>query len=136
VRSSFNCYSSQLTISKARHYPLLLDDVVNKTNNPNLVVLTERFLFDQLFPDSSVPGTEIHPSQLPCITGNTFVYHSAITTFYAPSNYSGEGGMYRERIRANPLWKKGDIHAPRYDCVLIKYDPNLKGFPGLRVACL
>jgi hypothetical protein len=36
--------------------------------------------------------------------------------------------MYRERIRATPLWKKD---APRYDCVLVENDP---GFAELRVA--
>jgi hypothetical protein len=42
--------------------------------------------------------------------------------------------MYRERIRATPLWKKGDIAAPRYDCVLINKDASLSGFRGMLIA--
>lgn len=111
-------------------------DVAKHTNNLDLVILTRHFLFDQLDPDSAIPGIDIHPSELPHISGNTFIYHSAIATYYAPSNYSGEGGMYRERMRATPLWKKGEIHGPRYDCALIENDPDLAGFAGLRVARL
>lgn len=44
--------------------------------------------------------------------------------------------MYRERIRANPWWMKGEISAPRYDCVLVENNPNLPGLEGLLVGQL
>jgi hypothetical protein len=48
--------------------------------------------------------------------------------------------MYRERIRATRLWKKGEIEGPRYDCVLINNESEstaaLTGFAGLSVARL
>jgi hypothetical protein len=119
----------------ARGYPQLLSAVADKVNASDLVLLTRQFLFDQLYPND-IPGSQVHTSRLPWISGSTSVYHSAVATFYAPSNYSGEGGMYRERIRATPLWKKGEIAAPRHDCVLVENDPDVAGFAGLRVARL
>jgi hypothetical protein len=66
------------------------------------------------------------------------VYTSAISTFRAPSDLSGIGGMRRERIRATPTWKKGSAaSAPasaRYDCVFVNTDPAANGFLGLDVA--
>lgn len=61
------------------------------------------------------------------------VFHSAISTYYAPSDLSGIGGMHRERIRATPSWKKGP---GRYDCVFVETggDDDLVGFRGLHVA--
>jgi hypothetical protein len=53
--------------------------------------------------------------------------------FYAPSDLSGIGGMYRERIRATPSWNKGDIDAPRYDCVLVEVGSSLSPMHGLLV---
>lgn len=48
-------------------------------------------------------------------------YNSAVATFYAPSDYSGIGGMRKERIRAVSCWR--GVH-PRFDTVLLK--PNSK----------
>ena len=59
------------------------------------------------------------------------VFHSAVSTYYAPSDLSGIGGMHCERIRATPSWKRGP---GQYDCVFIDKDPDLDGFCGLHVA--
>ncbi|KAJ7482439.1 hypothetical protein FB451DRAFT_1170305 [Mycena latifolia] len=47
--------------------------------------------------------------------GRITVHHSAIARFYAPSDLGGAGGMYHERIRANPNWRG----YPRRDTVLV-----------------
>lgn len=122
-------------ITLARKYPLLLYQIAQQID-PNLVTLTQQFLYDQLNPHNNIAGATVHPSHLPRIVSNIKVYHSTIATFYAPSNYSGEGGMYRERIHATPLWNKGDIHGPRYDCILIDNDASLPCFAGLAAARL
>jgi hypothetical protein len=44
------------------------------------------------------------------------VFHSAVATFYAPSDLCGAGGMYQERIRSNIMWKG----KPRHDTVFVK----------------
>lgn len=59
------------------------------------------------------------------------VYHSATSTYHAPSDLSGVGGMHREIIHATSSWKKG---LGRYDCIYIEKDAELEGFSGLLVA--
>ena len=64
-------------------------------------------------------------------TGITIkVYHSALSTYHAPSDLSGTGGMLRERIRAVPSWKEGP---GRFDCAFVGKDSNVPGFRGLHV---
>ena len=59
------------------------------------------------------------------------VYHSAVSTYHAPSDLSGIGGMHHERIRSTPSWKGGPGW---YDCIYIDMDPDADGFQGLHVA--
>jgi hypothetical protein len=100
-------------------------------NQPNFVQLIRQFLCDQLCTDSGSQSCDNHPSSLPQFHGKISVYTSAISTFRAPSDLSGIGGMRRERIRATPTWKNG---AARYDCVFVNTNPEANGFLGLDVA--
>ncbi|KAJ3007937.1 hypothetical protein NUW54_g3347 [Trametes sanguinea] len=79
-------------------------------------------------PHDELPKDEDLP---PCPNSRVRVFHSAIATFYAPSDPSGVGGMRREHIRATPSWRKGP---PRYDCVFIGKDPTAPGFRSLHAA--
>ena len=98
----------------------------------NLVVLIRRFLYDQLYPeDESSTATSHNDRQLPEFYGRVWVYKSAVSTFRAPSDLSGLGGMRRERIRAVPSWGNGPA---RYDCVFVSTDSVAEGFRGLDVA--
>ena len=72
-------------------------------------------------PSSKLP--HIHPHAT-----KASIYHSAVLTFFAPSDLSGVGGMRRERIRALPSWRRGP---PRYDTVLVSTDHELEGMRGL-----
>lgn len=65
------------------------------------------------------------------VTSRPYVYHSATSVFYSPSDPSGAGGMRKEIIRASPSWRR---RGPRYDCVYIVKDPEASGFRGLHVA--
>ncbi|KAH9913279.1 hypothetical protein B0H21DRAFT_704034, partial [Amylocystis lapponica] len=58
------------------------------------------------------------------------VYRSASSTFYAPSELSGGGGMHREMIRSNPFWRN---EYARFDTVLISTDPSRAGMCGMAV---
>jgi hypothetical protein len=58
------------------------------------------------------------------------VFHSAIATFFAPSDVSGTHGMRRERIRSTPSWRGRE---PRRDCVLVVEDPDEIGMSGMNV---
>src|ERR1700760_3668169 len=61
------------------------------------------------------------------------VFHLATSTYYAPSDLSGIGGMHQERIRATPRWKGGPGH---YDCIYVAKpeDEVVEGFCGLHVS--
>ena len=104
----------------ARKYPRDVDALGLFVGQPNLKTLIENFLFEQLNPDVR-----------PQFSGNVYVYHSAVATYFAPSDLSGVGGMHRQRIRAVPSWYHGP---PRYDCVVVEHDPTLEGFQGLHAA--
>jgi hypothetical protein len=67
----------------------------------------------------------------PEFSSSVVMYHSAVSTFFAPSDESGIGGMRQERIRAMPTWFNG---CGRYDTILLEADPQLDGFAGLLVA--
>lgn len=112
-----------------RGYPRMVQDLGRRLKVNNLQILVSRFLFQQAHPDEPLPDNDTLLPPLP--PTHVRVYHSAIATFYAPSDPSGVGGMHREYIRATPSWRKGP---PRYDCVFVGKDATLEGFRGLHVA--
>ena len=117
----------------ARRYPRTLDRLAGFVEQPFLNEHIRRFLYDQSHPDAEVCGMDVALDLCPTIPTHLRikVFHSAISTYYAPSDLSGVGGMHRERIRATPRWKgtRG-----RYDCVYIGKDASAEGFLGLHVA--
>ncbi|KAF8868321.1 hypothetical protein BD779DRAFT_1684189 [Infundibulicybe gibba] len=94
---------------------------------PQLRDLIRLFLFQQYHPNQA-DLDELPPDNFPYHDGHILAFPSAIATFFAPSDYSGIGGMYRERIRATPSWRLGP---PRYDCIFVEQDPEAPGFRGL-----
>ncbi|KAG2149100.1 uncharacterized protein EDB93DRAFT_1240422 [Suillus bovinus] len=98
---------------------------------PNLYNVLRRFLFEQVYPDDQHPPSEIPLSRCPRFDGNIQVFNSASSTFYAPSDRSGIGGMRREHIRACPIWRN---EAPRYDCVFVNTDASVEGMVGMDIA--
>ncbi|KAJ7754298.1 hypothetical protein B0H14DRAFT_3096710 [Mycena olivaceomarginata] len=91
---------------------------------PEFPALLVDFLHDQLsspdYPNyGDVSDNDLDISEYP-IRFN----HSAVATFYAPSDPSGIRGMCRERIRSTPTGRK---HGPRRDC-------GKRGFRGMSVA--
>jgi len=98
---------------------------------PNLADHIQQFLFEQLHPDDTRNLSEIPLNQRPCHTGKISVFNSASSTFYAPSDLSGIGGMKREHIRSCPMWRNG--HS-RNDCVFVITNPDAPGMLGMDVA--
>jgi hypothetical protein len=58
------------------------------------------------------------------------IFHSAVATFFAPSDISGIRGMRRERIRSTPVWR---ATVPRRDCVFVVENQDKSGFRGMSV---
>jgi hypothetical protein len=135
------CYISYSLVSisdiaSAPHYPTTADLFEPVLGHSEFHTLIRRFLFDQINPDSEVPGDAVDPDMLPYFNERIHVYHSAVATYYAPSDISGTTGLIRQRIRATPSWRKGaeEESVPRYDCVFLNGDPDLPGFQALGVA--
>ncbi|KAF8871508.1 hypothetical protein BD779DRAFT_1453918 [Infundibulicybe gibba] len=112
-----------------RTYPKDLTSLATHLGEPALPDLTRRFLFDQIN-HGSLTSNDVPLNLCPNITTKISVFHSAVATFYAPSDESGIRGMRRERIRATPSWYgKG----ARYDCAFVVDDQNKPGMRGMSV---
>ncbi|KAH9940258.1 hypothetical protein B0H21DRAFT_872070 [Amylocystis lapponica] len=113
-------------------YPRTLEALAAHLGQDELVEQIARFLFDQAHRDDpDAPNADDVPLEAcPLFLGRIDVFHSASSTFYAPSDLSGIGGMRRERIRATPSWRAGP---GRYDCIFVGKDDS-EGFRGLHVA--
>jgi hypothetical protein len=88
-------------------YGRTVDDLANELDQPKLLEHIRQFLYDQLYPDSELCGMDMPLNACPKVHGSLRikVFHSAISTYYAPSNLSGVGGMHHKRICATPSWK-------------------------------
>ncbi|KAI5985845.1 hypothetical protein EDD15DRAFT_2200385 [Pisolithus albus] len=104
-----------LARTPARNYPSTLQALADHIDQPDLPLLVSRFLQFQ-FQDDADPNTI--PSYPNISESLVSVFHSAVATFYAPSDLSGLGGMHSERIRSMPCWRKGPA---RYPCALIQW---------------
>jgi hypothetical protein len=93
--------------------------------------MVRRFLYDQLYPDSLIPSSQLETTAYPDFDGVISIFYSATATFRAPSDISSINGMRREYIRATPSWRE---EAARYDCVFVNSDHELEGMRGLEIA--
>ncbi|KAF8885730.1 hypothetical protein CPB85DRAFT_1442063 [Mucidula mucida] len=84
-----------VTCEPVKLYPWNLQLLAERIRQPDLPDLARRFLYDL---DGDLPSEEIHISRCPPITSKVYVFHSAVASFYAPSDISGICGMKRERI--------------------------------------
>lgn len=117
----------------ASGYPRTLDALGTFIGVPNFTLLVRQFLYDQLHPDSFLPSEDLNPGALPPVQGPFQVYHSAVATFYVPSDLSGRYGMYRERLRCTPNWRNS---SPRRDCAFVAQDDSKPGLLGMSVVRL
>ncbi|KIM64440.1 hypothetical protein SCLCIDRAFT_23455 [Scleroderma citrinum Foug A] len=122
------CILNHVRLAKTpvRNIPTDLYTLARHIEVPNLPLLVHRFLESQLSNDT---GLDIAlPPDL--LVSPVSVFHSAIATFYAPSDLSGLGGMHTECIRSTPCWRKAQA---RYDTVFLEQDPDIPGMGGLHV---
>ncbi|KAF8258880.1 hypothetical protein EI94DRAFT_1619300, partial [Lactarius quietus] len=64
------------------------------------------------------------------INSDISVFHSAIATFFAPSDVSGSHGMWCECIHSTPSWCGREV---RHDCAFIMEDETKEGFMGMAI---
>lgn len=113
-----------------RLYPKVLLDLAHHIEQPYLPELVQRYIWEEDNPGSDIPSASVPAQDLPLICGKVKVYHSAVACYYAPSDSCGVGGMYRQRIRSNPNWRK---QYARHDTVLIGTDGDESGMRGMTV---
>jgi hypothetical protein len=78
------------------------------------------------------PKEQIAPSTIeecPAFDGTIKVHHSAVATFFAPSDLSGSGGLRSERIRSMPIF----FGHPRRDTVFVVVDDSQPGMEGMEI---
>ncbi|KAJ6548944.1 hypothetical protein B0H19DRAFT_1300082 [Mycena capillaripes] len=115
---------------RERSYPRFAADLATFIKVPNFPELLSSFLDDQLASDIYPDNDYSSDGGLDLSQYSISVYHSAVATFYAPSDPSGIRGMRRERIRSTPKWRK---HGPRRDCAFAVENQNEQGFRGMSV---
>ena len=91
---------------------------------PQFPMILRRFLYNQLYPNSTIPPRLVLPESLPMIDGRIEVFNSAIATFCTPSDISGIAGKRCEHIRVMSSWRNGPA---RYDTVLINSYQDIEG---------
>jgi hypothetical protein len=105
------------------------DIVADQIDQPDLINLIRKFLHDQCRSDSD--SEAMSSNILPEFHKTIRVSTSAVTTFNAPSNISGIGGMHYEHIHAIDTWRNGP---GRYDCIFVNTDSFAEGMRGFDIA--
>ncbi|KAI9441550.1 hypothetical protein H4582DRAFT_2110388 [Lactarius indigo] len=118
-----------LAVRPQSGYPTDLASLAEHIHTPNLPLLAQQFLFDQLNPNEP-PAVQQPWAVLPNIQSKVLVFHSARAIFYAPSDVSGSHGMHRQIIQSTPSWRQKEA---QYDCVLIVEDQGQPGMQGMIV---
>ncbi|EDR03636.1 uncharacterized protein LACBIDRAFT_331347 [Laccaria bicolor S238N-H82] len=119
-----------LARTRAHTYPRGLKDLAQHIQHPELIELTQHFLYDQLHTNDGTSSANVPLQQCPHPSSKISVFHSAVATFYAPSDKSSIRGMRTEHIRSTPSWQKQGL---RYDCVLVVDDEDKPGIQGMSV---
>ncbi|EIW83868.1 hypothetical protein CONPUDRAFT_119271 [Coniophora puteana RWD-64-598 SS2] len=123
----------KLAKSRARKRARTLLDLAQEVSAPSIIEETRRFLFSTLHGNDPRLKYNIHIpiEECPRAPFKVTVVNSAVSTFRAPSDNCGTGGLKRERIRATPSWRN---EAPRYDCAFLLTNESLPGIFSMDVA--
>ncbi len=113
-----------------RHYPQSLSLLVDHVHQPQLPALLRRFLYDQLRQEDEPSADEIDINDCPEISSKIYVYHSAVASFYAPSDISGIRG------NAKGTYSLGHHRGMGILDVIVQFvmeDDSTAGFRGMSV---
>ncbi|KAF8270724.1 hypothetical protein EI94DRAFT_1698596 [Lactarius quietus] len=92
-------------------------------------------LFSQFLSKCCHPDVQIAPSTLeecPAFDSTIKVHHSAVATFYAPSDISGSGSLWCEKIQSTPSF----LGHPHCDTTFVVTDNSWPGMEGLEIGCI
>lgn len=111
------------------NYPRRLNDLAIAIGCPEFPKALKKFIYQQRHPKREVPPDY---EQRVTFDGKINVFHSAVVTFFSPSDECGRHGMRREYIRSHPSWY-GHFQ-PRRDTVFVVTDEDCLGMEGMLVA--
>ncbi|KAF8889238.1 hypothetical protein BD779DRAFT_1611042 [Infundibulicybe gibba] len=94
-----------LAKTPVRPYIHKISTLAMQIGEPDLHLYIHNFLIDQLYPGVAIDPEHPPIARHPILGRRIDVFHSAVATYYAPSDYSGIGGMHRQRIRSVPSWR-------------------------------
>ncbi|KAH8990067.1 hypothetical protein EDB92DRAFT_1816921 [Lactarius akahatsu] len=112
-------------------YPQNLVVLAQFIEQPDLPFALQKFIFSIDNPGSAASASIAGPSLgLPLFQARVQVHHSALATFFAPSDLCGTGGMRQERICSTSSW----YGHPCHDTVFVVLDEDLPGMEGMVIA--
>ena len=111
-------------------YPSHLHALVAHIKQPEFPLLFSQFLYKCFHLEVQVAPSTLE--ECPTFDGAIKVYHSAVATFYAPSDLSGSGGLWREQIWSTPHF----FGHPRRDTVFVVTDDSWTGMEGMEIGCI
>lgn len=112
-------------------YRWSVEKAAEKLELPTLSIMIRRFLYDQLYPDSQIPSSQLGITAYPKFNSTISIFYSASAIYRAPSDVYSINGMRHEYIRATPSWRGGSA---RYDCVFVNSMPDFEGMSGFEIA--
>jgi hypothetical protein len=113
--------SNLFWFGEAHRYPQDIDSLATSIGKPNLAYMTLVCIADQI---------GMSPDELSPIQSKISVFHSAIATFFSPSNPSGIHGMWYKHIQSTPSWRG---HKKQHDCAFIIEDNSKPGVAGMGI---
>ncbi|KAN0128104.1 hypothetical protein V8E53_014085 [Lactarius tabidus] len=120
-------FDVQLAAKSQPNYPSQLHTLAAYINQPKFPLAFTQFLFKYCHSTEQIVPLTIE--ECPVFDGVIKVHHSALATFYAPSDLSGSGGLRCERIRSTPNF----FGHPRRDTVFVVVDDSQPGMEGMEI---
>ncbi|TFY67845.1 hypothetical protein EVG20_g3800 [Dentipellis fragilis] len=117
IHGNADVVQSITELPRRQAYVSSLQSLARELGQPDLQDIIRRFLWDQLYHGDDIAGDQAPIDACPPFSGSIRVYRTATSTFYAPSELAGPGGMHREIIRSVASWYDG---YQRRDTVLIQ----------------
>ena len=108
-------------------YPSQLHTLAAYINQPKFPLIFRQFLYKDHNPEEQFAPPTIE--KCPAFNGAIKVYHSAVTTFYVPSELSRSGGLRCEQICSMPNF----FGHPHYDTVFVVVNDSQPGMEGMEI---
>ncbi|KAN0134484.1 hypothetical protein V8E53_007630 [Lactarius tabidus] len=120
-------FDVQLATKCQPAYPSQLHALATYINQPKFPLVFMQFLYKYGHSNKQIAPSTIE--ECSAFEGVIKVHHSAVATFYSPSNLSGSGGLQREQIRLTPNF----FGHPRRDTVFVVTDDSQAGMEGMEI---